>query len=282
MTSGRSRRRRCCSGVRRFCTYLSSRMSCSDLPRSCSRTTYLTTCSSADPHREEKREHVLERRHEKRLYPGAMRRTSREGRYAERSLTGVDDVGVEERIVIWIERRPGAVWAGPSGEPQLRDSTSLGRKTSSSRATNSRTRSTERTRPSRTTSACSRTTGCRRRKAVHAQRGAAVARALVLQPLATGPVLASAPRADPRRPQSGPRRRIHVLGADEGPRRHAGSRVRAGPRRHPDAEPVGEGGAPRGDGSLARGLSVRAGGLRAPARGASVQATGRSSSRGRR
>jgi len=39
-----------------------------------------------------------------------MRRSSREGRYAERALTGVDDVGEEERIVIWIERRPGAVW----------------------------------------------------------------------------------------------------------------------------------------------------------------------------
>ena len=52
-----------------------------------------------------------------------MRLTSREGRYAERSLTGVDDVGVEERIVIWIERRPGAVWAvGRAVNPQLRDS----------------------------------------------------------------------------------------------------------------------------------------------------------------
>ena len=52
-----------------------------------------------------------------------MRQTSREGRYAERSLTGVDDVGVEERIVIWIERRPGAVWAvGRAVNPQLRDS----------------------------------------------------------------------------------------------------------------------------------------------------------------
>ena len=52
-----------------------------------------------------------------------MRRSSREGRYAERSLTGVDDVGVEERIVIWIERRPGAVWAvGRAVNPQLRDS----------------------------------------------------------------------------------------------------------------------------------------------------------------
>ena len=52
-----------------------------------------------------------------------MRRTSHEGRYAERTLQGVDDVGQEERIVIWIERRPGAVWAvGRVVNPQLRDS----------------------------------------------------------------------------------------------------------------------------------------------------------------
>ena len=52
-----------------------------------------------------------------------MRKTSREGRYAERTLVGVDDVGEEERIVIWIERRPGAVWAvGRVVNPQLRES----------------------------------------------------------------------------------------------------------------------------------------------------------------
>ena len=52
-----------------------------------------------------------------------MRRSSREGRYAERTLVGVDDVGAEERIVIWIERRPGAVWVvGRAVNPQLRSS----------------------------------------------------------------------------------------------------------------------------------------------------------------
>jgi hypothetical protein len=52
-----------------------------------------------------------------------MRRSSREGRYAERTLLGVDDVGDEERIVIWIERRPGALWAvGRAVNPELRDS----------------------------------------------------------------------------------------------------------------------------------------------------------------
>ena len=52
-----------------------------------------------------------------------MRRSSREARYAERNLAGVDDVGEEERIVVWIERRPGAVWAvGRAVNPQLRES----------------------------------------------------------------------------------------------------------------------------------------------------------------
>ena len=52
-----------------------------------------------------------------------MRRSSREGRYAERVLVGVDDVGADEQIVIWIERRAGAVWAvGRAVNPQLRES----------------------------------------------------------------------------------------------------------------------------------------------------------------
>ena len=51
-----------------------------------------------------------------------MRPTSREGRYAERTLVGVDDVGEEERIVLWIERRPGALWAvGRAVNPHLRE-----------------------------------------------------------------------------------------------------------------------------------------------------------------
>jgi hypothetical protein len=51
-----------------------------------------------------------------------VRRTSREGRYAERTLVGVDDVGEDERIVLWIERRPGALWAvGRAVNPQLRE-----------------------------------------------------------------------------------------------------------------------------------------------------------------
>jgi hypothetical protein len=43
------------------------------------------------------------------------------GKFAERELRGVDDAGAEERIVLWIERKPGAVWAvGRAVNPQLR------------------------------------------------------------------------------------------------------------------------------------------------------------------
>ena len=52
-----------------------------------------------------------------------MRRKSSAGRFAERVLTGVDDAGAEERIVIWIERKAGAVWAvGRVVNPQHRNS----------------------------------------------------------------------------------------------------------------------------------------------------------------
>lgn len=52
-----------------------------------------------------------------------MRRTSRESRFAERVLSGVDDQGDEERVVIWIERKPGALWAvGRAVNPHLRQS----------------------------------------------------------------------------------------------------------------------------------------------------------------
>ena len=52
-----------------------------------------------------------------------MRRSSRAGRFAERVLTGVDDAGNEERVVIWIERKSGAVWAvGRAVNPHLRRS----------------------------------------------------------------------------------------------------------------------------------------------------------------
>ena len=40
-----------------------------------------------------------------------MHASSDRGRFAERVLHGVDDAGREERITIWIERKPGALWA---------------------------------------------------------------------------------------------------------------------------------------------------------------------------
>ncbi|HEY8030357.1 MAG TPA: hypothetical protein VIE38_12710 [Gaiellaceae bacterium] len=44
------------------------------------------------------------------------------GRFAERVLHGVDDAGSEERVVIWIERKAGAVWAvGRAVNPHQRN-----------------------------------------------------------------------------------------------------------------------------------------------------------------
>ena len=52
-----------------------------------------------------------------------MRRRSDNGRFAERVLTGVDHSGQEERVVVWIERKPGTIWAvGRAVNPHLRPS----------------------------------------------------------------------------------------------------------------------------------------------------------------
>jgi hypothetical protein len=52
-----------------------------------------------------------------------MRRSTSDARCAERSLRGVDDAGREERIVIWIERKEGALWAvGRTVDAQHRSS----------------------------------------------------------------------------------------------------------------------------------------------------------------
>jgi hypothetical protein len=59
-----------------------------------------------------------------------VRRITSEGRCAERVLRGIDDTGREERIVIWLERKEGALWAvgravnlqhRPSSEPRPDD-----------------------------------------------------------------------------------------------------------------------------------------------------------------
>jgi hypothetical protein len=48
---------------------------------------------------------------------------TRAGRFAERIVEGRDDGGRFERVEIWIERRPGAVWAvGRIVNPQHRES----------------------------------------------------------------------------------------------------------------------------------------------------------------
>ena len=52
-----------------------------------------------------------------------MKRRESSAVFAQRVLEGVDDAGVAERVVIWIERKPGAVWAvGRSVNPQHRRS----------------------------------------------------------------------------------------------------------------------------------------------------------------
>ena len=44
------------------------------------------------------------------------------GRFAERIVVGLDDGGSRERVLIWIERRPGALWAvGRIVNPQHRE-----------------------------------------------------------------------------------------------------------------------------------------------------------------
>ena len=52
-----------------------------------------------------------------------MRRHTSDGRCAERILQGFDDAGREERVVIWLERKEGALWAvGRAVNPQHRPS----------------------------------------------------------------------------------------------------------------------------------------------------------------
>ena len=54
-----------------------------------------------------------------------MKAPARAGRFAERIVDGRDDGGSPERVVIWIERRPGAVWAvGRQVDPQHRETES--------------------------------------------------------------------------------------------------------------------------------------------------------------
>jgi hypothetical protein len=50
-------------------------------------------------------------------------RKQQAGRFAERVVEGFDDTGASERIVIWIERKEGGLWAvGRAVNPQHRPS----------------------------------------------------------------------------------------------------------------------------------------------------------------
>ncbi len=52
-----------------------------------------------------------------------MRKHTSDGRFAQRMIAGVDEDGRDERIVIWIERKPGALWAvGRTVNAHLRSS----------------------------------------------------------------------------------------------------------------------------------------------------------------
>jgi hypothetical protein len=52
-----------------------------------------------------------------------VKRTDTSARFAERVLEGVDDGGSTERVVIWVERRAGALWAvGRAINPHHRSS----------------------------------------------------------------------------------------------------------------------------------------------------------------
>jgi hypothetical protein len=56
-----------------------------------------------------------------RLYPWPVGPDSAHSRFAERVIHGVGDDGVRQEILIWIERRAGAVWAvGRAIDPRNR------------------------------------------------------------------------------------------------------------------------------------------------------------------
>jgi hypothetical protein len=86
---------------------------------------YATTCSSADE-RVKRKENgfrkTLPSLSTAGLYSRLVQVSSDRGRFAERVLHGIDDAGREERILVWIERRAGALWAvGRVVNPQLRN-----------------------------------------------------------------------------------------------------------------------------------------------------------------
>ena len=65
--------------------------------------------------REQERERIPQKagqpRHASDCIVGPVQVSTDRGRFAERVLHGVDDAGNDERVVIWIERKAGAIWA---------------------------------------------------------------------------------------------------------------------------------------------------------------------------
>ena len=60
----------------------------------------------------------------RRLYPSAVKQDAGAMRFAERVLHGVGEDGTRDEIVVWIERRAGAVWAvGRAINPGYRNTT---------------------------------------------------------------------------------------------------------------------------------------------------------------
>jgi hypothetical protein len=73
--------------------------------------------------RERRAQQACESLHHGDCILASVRRKSTEGRFAERVVHGVDDAGADETIVIWIERKQGALWAvGRAVNPQHRPS----------------------------------------------------------------------------------------------------------------------------------------------------------------
>jgi hypothetical protein len=73
--------------------------------------------------RERAAEYVANARHGRSLlfvYSDAVKAAKPAWRFAERVVEGRDDAGAAERVVIWIDRRPGALWTvGRTVNPQL-------------------------------------------------------------------------------------------------------------------------------------------------------------------
>src|SRR5436190_14888345 len=129
-TSGCSSTRAIPCSEQRLRTYGSSRMSPRLRPRRCSRTTYAATCFSLRLPAKRKENGLRQKDFSPAtgpilsvLYPCPMKQVTASGRYAERVLDCVDDAGAPERIVLWIARKEGGVWAvGRAVNPQHRSS----------------------------------------------------------------------------------------------------------------------------------------------------------------